>query len=44
MILLADAASVDAKADDFIEGEDLAKLEADIGTLYVLSTGLYTAR
>ncbi|AEK81710.1 conserved hypothetical protein [Pseudomonas protegens Pf-5] len=43
MTLLADAASVDTKADDFIEGEDLAKLEADIGTLYVLSTGLYTA-
>ncbi|WP_296415187.1 GIY-YIG nuclease family protein [Pseudomonas sp.] len=43
MTLLADAVSVDTKADDFIDGEDLAKLEADIGTLYVLSTGLYTA-
>lgn len=43
MTLLADAASVEIKADDFIEGEDLAKLEADIGTLYVLSTGLYNA-
>lgn len=43
MTLLADASSVEMKADDFIEGEDLAKLEADIGTLYVLSTGLYTA-
>lgn len=41
--LLADAASGETQADDFIEGEDLAKLEADIGTLYVLSTGLYTA-
>lgn len=41
--LLADAALVETRADDFIEGEDLAKLEADIGTLYVLSTGLYTA-
>ena len=43
MTLLADAASGETQADDFIEGEDLAKLEADIGTLYVLSTGLYTA-
>ena len=46
MTLLADATSVETRADrtdDFIEGEDLAKLEADIGTLYVLSTGLYTA-
>lgn len=43
MTLLADAASVEIKDDNFIEGEDLAKLEADIGTLYVLSTGLYTA-
>lgn len=43
MTLLADAGSAEMKADDFIEGEDLAKLEADIGTLYVLSTGLYTA-
>lgn len=42
MTLLADATSVEIRADDFIEGEDLAKLEADIGTLYVLSTGLYT--
>lgn len=43
MTLLADAESAEIKADDFIEGEDLSKLEADIGTLYVLSTGLYTA-
>jgi hypothetical protein len=43
MTLLADANDVEIKADDFIEGEDLAKLEADVGTLYVLSTGLYTA-
>lgn len=43
MALLADANDVEIKADDFIEGEDLAKLEADVGTLYVLSTGLYTA-
>lgn len=43
MTLLVDAASVEIKDDDFIAGEDLAKLEADIGTLYVLSTGLYTA-
>lgn len=43
MTLLADAEAVDIKADDVIEGEDLAKLEDDIGTLYVLSTGLYTA-
>ncbi|EKT4451372.1 GIY-YIG nuclease family protein [Pseudomonas putida] len=43
MTLLADATDAEIKADDFIEGEDLAKLEADVGTLYVLSTGLYTA-
>lgn len=34
------AAEVDEELQD---GEDLAKLEADVGTLYVLSTGLFTA-
>lgn len=43
MTLLPEVAAAEIEADDFIEGEDLAKLEADIGTLYVLSTGLYTA-
>lgn len=43
MTLLGDVGSVDIKKDNFIEGEGLAKLEADIGTLYVFSTGLYTA-
>lgn len=43
MTLQEDAAAIEVDAEDFVEGEDLAKLEADIGTLYVLGTNLFTA-
>ncbi|WP_319049425.1 GIY-YIG nuclease family protein [Pseudomonas aeruginosa] len=43
MTLLPEPGSAEIKDEDLLEGEDLAKLEADVGTLYVLSTGLFTA-
>ncbi|CAM3746379.1 T5orf172 domain-containing protein [Pseudomonas reidholzensis] len=41
MTLLADAASVEIKDDEFIEGEDLAKLEADWHVIRTLYRSLY---
>ncbi len=43
MSLEAGTDSIEVNEREFIEGEDLEKLAADIGTLYVLGTNLFTA-